>query len=336
MGLVLEIDQPLLCFSVDLHGDDDGAGVDLVGFFLVSELSFSLQAAHRHKGEIHQADELVASAGKDLPVILHIFMIGVHQTLSVVAVQEPHVRELRGERGVTAVVGPVSVQHPDLCHRRVALLLAAEIAADKEEIVVGHGQVQGIIESPEFFFRHGAEALEDHNVLGNRILCRESLRFLLRGFPGIHGIDAEGFDSSDLFLCRCAAQHIGRCGADHRSGIFVDQFHALYCGICTLVELPRQILHCKNSITLSGRESLLIEIVQRRLREDRTAGLFIGPVRHVFDIVTDQDTHALDAPDAEVIDDILFQLPRPDGKIRFFLDIDSSDTHVYCSFQKFR
>ena len=140
--LVFKIHQPLLGLPVDLHGHHDGAGVNLVRLLLILQLSFRFQLAHGHQGQIHQADELVLPALKNLRPIRQILLIGLLDRLPVIALRKAYVRKLRGEGRVAAVIGPVGVQHPDLRHGRIPLLLIPEIILDVQEILEGHGQVQ--------------------------------------------------------------------------------------------------------------------------------------------------------------------------------------------------
>ena len=41
MGLILEVDQPLFGLAVYFYRDYDGAGIDLIGFFLIVQKSLS-------------------------------------------------------------------------------------------------------------------------------------------------------------------------------------------------------------------------------------------------------------------------------------------------------
>ena len=69
VGLILKVHQPLFFHAVYLDRHDDTAGIDLVRLFLIFQLAFLLQFAHRHQGQIHQAHELVLPAFEYLAVI---------------------------------------------------------------------------------------------------------------------------------------------------------------------------------------------------------------------------------------------------------------------------
>ena len=69
MCLILKVDQPLLFHSVHFDRHHDTARIDLIRFLLILEFALSLKPAHRHERKIHQADELILPARKDLAVV---------------------------------------------------------------------------------------------------------------------------------------------------------------------------------------------------------------------------------------------------------------------------
>ena len=141
MGLVLEIHQPLFSLSVDLHRNYDTAGVDLIGFLLIFQPAFFFQLPHGHQSQIHQADKFIVSSLENLLVILQILLIGCFHGLAVIAVAESHIFKLCGEGGMTAVVGPVGIQHTDLCHGRIAFLFIFIIILNMKKILKGHSKI---------------------------------------------------------------------------------------------------------------------------------------------------------------------------------------------------
>ena len=135
MGLVLEEHQPLLggrgsahIAVVYLHRHHHGAGVDLIGLFHVLQLSFLFQLPHGHQRQIHQADELIpGTLSVDLLPGVQIAAVSGLDGGTIVPFPELHLRQLRGKGGMAAVVGPIGVQHPDLRHSGIALLVLPEI-----------------------------------------------------------------------------------------------------------------------------------------------------------------------------------------------------------------
>ena len=62
VGLIFEVDQPLLFLSIHIHRNHDGAGVDFFRLLLIRQLSFRFQLLHGQQGQIHQTDEFVVSS----------------------------------------------------------------------------------------------------------------------------------------------------------------------------------------------------------------------------------------------------------------------------------
>ena len=47
---------------------------------------------------------------------------------------------------MTAVIGPIGIQHADLGHRRISRLFVLKVVVDMLEILERHRKVQGIVE----------------------------------------------------------------------------------------------------------------------------------------------------------------------------------------------
>ena len=58
---------------------------------------------------------------------------------------------------MTAVIGPVGIQHTDLGHGRITLLFVLKIILDMLEILEGHSQIQGTIQFFKYVLIHIAE-----------------------------------------------------------------------------------------------------------------------------------------------------------------------------------
>ena len=142
MGLVFEVDQPLLRLSVHLNGNDDGAGVDLIRLLLVGQKPLFLEDFGPGQSNVHQTDEFIISVLIENPVVILILVEGLSDGLRIEAIGNLYMRQLRGEGGVAAVVGPVGVQDTDLGHGGIPLLLLGEVGLNPEKVLEGHGQIQ--------------------------------------------------------------------------------------------------------------------------------------------------------------------------------------------------
>ena len=114
--LILEIDQPLFFHAVYFDRHNNTACIDLIGFFLIFQFSLFFQLPHCHQRKIHQADKLVFSSGKNLTVRPQILFVCIFNRFSVIPVSKPHILQFSGKCRMTAVIGPVSIQHTDFRH----------------------------------------------------------------------------------------------------------------------------------------------------------------------------------------------------------------------------
>ena len=322
--LVLEVDEPLLFFSIHIHRHHDGAGVDLLGFLLIIQASFRLQFFHGHQGQIHQADIFVAAVLHKGLAVPQILLIRIFYRPAIIALVKAHVCKLCRERGMPAVVRPVGIEDPDLRHGRVPMLFIPEILLDMQKVVEGHGQVQASIERAKRLFLHGAETFQHRNVGWFFKHCQERLRLGLSGLTGIHRIDAVGADRIHLCLRHVSADHIGGSGADDGIGFFIQKLDALHGGIRALVKLARQIFHGKNVGIFGQVYGFRIQDIHRGLGKDGPAGFCKQFIRNVLNIVTDQYARLCDRADPQITFDLMQQFSGLYRVSRFFLHIYSS------------
>ena len=234
---------------------------------------------------------------------------------------------------MTAVVGPIGVKHADFGHRRVTLLLALEVILNELEIVEGHGQIQGIVKALKIGFLHRREAVKDCNIGRNRELRNQSLGLRLVGSSRIHGVDAVVYDAFEFGVADFARQNIGRGGTDDGLLGLSKKLYALLRGVGSLVELPRQVLNGEYSLAALKGKLFLINIVNRRLGENRYQSLPVSVLAHALHIVTDKHAHFVKPRQTEIILDLALQFLCANRKRCFLLDIKSSDlTHRISSF----
>ena len=294
MGLIFKVDQPLFLDTVHIYGNDDRAGIDLVGFFLILKLALRFQFAHCHQRKIHQADEFVAASFVNLFPVAEIFLIGFNHGLFVVALTEGHIFQLCGEGRMTAVIRPIGIQHTDFRHGRISVFFVFKVILNVDEILEGHRQSQGIIQLFQLCLSHIRKSIKDFHIRRLLEVCHQSLRLLQTDLTGIHRIDAVVFYRLELLPGDVSLNHIGGCRTDDRSLILFQELNTLNSGICSLVKLPRQKFHGKDFIFRCMRKLFQIEIVHRRLRKHYMACFLKRLVADIFHIITDQDSYIFD------------------------------------------
>ena len=347
VGFIFKIDQPLFFMSVFIHRHDDGAGIDLIGFFLVLQFAFRFQFLRCQSPEVHQADVFITPVPVDCLAVRQIFLKCRLDAVLIGAFPERDICQFRGKCRMPAVIRPVRIQNADLRHRGIAVLFFRKIVPDAFKILKGHGQIQGIEELLQRAVFHRGQAVKNLHVIRLRIGLRQRLRFGFIRDQGIHRIDAVADDALHL-LVRYRARHDIRHRAPyHRMFLFIEKTDALLRRIRSLVKLPRQILYGKYMRALRIRDLFFIDPVYRRFREHRVKRSLIRLLTDLFHVVTDQHAHLLRRSDSKVMADLVAELPGTNRILRFLLYINSFDhtlsssqtsvflnfirTYLYCS-----
>ena len=132
VGFVLEQEQPRLVFAVNIDIDPDRAGVYLVRFVKVPELSALFERLCRNAGKVHETDALLISRrlsefeisfkGSPNPFILKfgIDYLGI-------------------ERGMPAMIRPIGIYDPKLGHRGLTVF-GSKIILKHHDIRLIHGK----------------------------------------------------------------------------------------------------------------------------------------------------------------------------------------------------
>ena len=272
--LILEVDEPLFFLAVYIYRYNDAAGIDLIGFFLVSKFALGFQFLHCHQGKIHQADKFVVTAFVENFSVSKIFLISLYDRFFVIALIKLHIGKFCGECGMTAVIRPIGIQYTDLGHGRITFFFVLKIILNVLEILEGHCKIQGIIQCFEVCFRHILEAVKDLDILWFREYGNQCFRFLKSCLTGVYRVDAVMFDGIKFFVCYISFYYISRCRADDRLCISIEELHTLYSGICSLVELSRKIFYRKDLRAFCGFKFLKIQVVNRRLCKYGSACFF--------------------------------------------------------------
>ena len=96
------------------------------------------------------------------------------------------------------------------------------------------------------------------------------------------------FDSFELFIAHFAFDHIRGGRTDHRFFLFIQEFHTLYCGICSLVKLSRKKFYRKDACVLCHLETFFVKGIYRRFCKNGLACFFKNIIRYIFHIITNQ------------------------------------------------
>ena len=317
MGLVLEQEQPILVVAVHIHLHLDGAGVDFLGFVEVLQNAVLLEPLRADRAHIHQAYRLGVAA----QLVTHLKIL-VERGLDG-GIVDRNLVELCAERGVTAMVGPVGVDHLDLGDRRVALLLGEMLAA---ELQVGqiHGETTVLDELLKLGVAHRTEAVDDLHLAWHRHLGLQRGLDIQRGFTGFHRIDHVMLDGLDVGFGKLAFQRIHLGGTNRRTLALGDQLDALAGGIRALVELAGQILHREHGVGTEIRQ-VGVDVVHLRLAEHGRRGLGEQLLADAFHVVPVDETDVLQSSDAENGAQLVGELLGRDVKARLLFHVHAKN-----------
>ena len=209
---------------------------------------------------------------------------------------------------MTAVVRPVSVNHPHFRESRVALF-GSEIVAAEAHVVRVHRKPVLLHEFRKPVFAHRDEPVQHLDVGGSGIFRFQGRGKLFGRFPALDGVDDEFLYLVDIPAFQVAVKHIELCRAD--DGLFAlrHQLYALRCGVRPLVELTGERLnpeHRARTLTVERRA----HVVELGLREYVALCVFEQLAVRAFHVVTVDDAHFFEPFHAQHSDRFRIQRAR--------------------------
>ena len=133
MCFVLEHQQPVLLLAVHLGGNVDRAGVDLLALVELGEKAAFLERLGADGRDVH---ERLGALGGLLEAV-DLLARGEVAVIRILdgGILDADLVQMRRERRVAAVIGPVGVDDAHLGHGGVAVLFVAEIGLQGLEVV---------------------------------------------------------------------------------------------------------------------------------------------------------------------------------------------------------
>ena len=266
MGLVLELEEPLLRLPVHVHIDKDAAGIVLLAHLQVVQLALLAEPAGADGREFHQAAGLVAAA-EIRPHLLEEreggFQFRLHERLV-----HGDLLQHGSEGGVTAMVAPVGVQDAEFRLGRVPSF-GLEVFHHFPEVVRVHRQPVALAEARVLVRGQVDEAREVLEGLHVGLLAeREDGKVLLAAF---HRVDEIVLDLRERLVR-------DRVLEDHQTGTLdldvrfrVDQVDTVHGRGGPLVELAGNVFH--GDVFLAREREVVGDGVRHHFPEDAVAAL---------------------------------------------------------------
>ena len=249
--LVLEHEKPVLRFAVHSRGDVDGAGVDLLALIEICEISALFERFCANGCHIHKC------LGTDGSLLLAVYLNAGSQIAFVGGfrffIQNLHVVDVRGERGVAAGVRPVGIDHANLSDGGVTVFDVAEMCLQEFQIIQIHRKSKLVQKRGQPSLVKGCEARYSLDSGWNVILHLQRLCLFQGRLARFDGVDNIALDHVNVSGCDRTGEQIYLCRTDSRSLALRHQLNTGAGGVRTLVKLSGQILYRKRHI-VAGRQ----------------------------------------------------------------------------------
>ena len=329
MGFVLEHNQPVLSLAIHFDGHHDGASIDFLGLVQIVQLALLAQLLHPDNGNIHQCYRALGVFAINSVASSHIFIISLLYGLSEGAGNNVHILNLRHKGGVTAVVGPIGIQHANFRNSGLTMLFI-EVFLAPQQVLQAHSQTHFLAQCFSLVLGHSKEACYGLNLFRLLTGANQCFGLSLLSFTRFDGVDAICFNFSNIISAQLALQYIYLRSSHHGTLLLGNQLNALLGKILALVVLTGQQLHSKGHFASCQLQMLLHNAIHRRLGQHQSLGHSEFLVAQAHNIITINNADILKSAHAQIIAQIGKQAMRFNGKGVLLLHIDSSDTtHIH-------
>ena len=317
MRFVLEQVQPVLLLAVDVDLALHRARVDFLGLVQAREHALGLEPLRADGAHVHKADGL----GLATQLVAHVHVLvegGLHAR-----VVDGHVGHLGAERGMTAVVGPVGVDHLDLGDGGAAVF-ALEVLLAKRQVSLVHSQLTVGDELRQARGVKVEEALEHLDRLGLGLRHGQRIALLKRSLARLDGVDDVTFDGLNVLIGQRAGQQVHLRAANLGALALADQLDALACRCRALVELAGQELHGEHLRAVGPRQLCRCHI-DLGLAEHGGNALIEQLLRDALHVVAVHQTQTLERGDAQDAAQLVRQLLGLNVEAGLLLHIDAGN-----------
>ena len=236
MGFVLEEEQPVLVFTIHVDGHLHRAGVNFLRLVDILHNALGLEVLRANGAHVHEAHRLMLAA-----------KFGAHSQVFVkrglhAGVIDGDIGKLGAERGMAAVVGPISVDNLHLGNGGVAALFL-EIALEECDIGQIHRQAAFRKERLQARFVEVDKSVNNFDGIGVQDLHVQRFTRCKRCLAGFNRVDDVMLDGINIGGGKLALEHVHLGGAHIGTLALANELHAFACRIGALVELARQEFH---------------------------------------------------------------------------------------------
>ena len=294
VSFVLEHKEEVAVLTVDVCGNVNGAGVDLLALVKLGELASLFEHLYCDGCDIHQSLGALCrlflsvnlDSGCEVSVISGRYCFIVYF----------YVIDMSREGGVTAMVRPVCIDNSDFCDSGISFFFISEVALEELEVVYIHSKTELVKKSGHSFLVKRDESVYCCYGFGNCIVDSQSFGLVKRCLAALYRVDYVPFDFVYVVLGDITLENVYLCGAYGGTLTAGNYLYALRRGVSSLIVLTGQIFNSEHlaaaSIKLGGHH------VKLRLGENGTDCLVKKATVNIFNVIAVEDTHTLESLDA--------------------------------------
>ena len=318
---IFEQQQPFLCFAFHINVDFYCTSVDFFRFIQTVQFAFFFQQFRSNCTDIHQVDGFCSA---DCFSCCDIFVIRILQQF----IFKCNAVDCCQECCMTAVIGPVCVDHFDFCDCRVSVF-RQEVVLTYFDIIQIHSQTHIFYEFFQTSFIQFDETFHCSNFCGDFVLNIQCFECIQCCFSGFYGVDQEFFDFCYISVCQFTIQNINFCGSHQRSVLFGNDLDTFRCRSRSLVKLTGQEFHCECNSTVCGQ--FCQQVIQLGFGEYCVCAVVEQVFIQTFCVISVQETQTCQAFDTQQVIDFASQAVCFCSQTCFFLYINSINHSHYTS-----
>ena len=332
VGFVLEQEQPILFFAVNVDLALYRAGINFIGLVEPLKAAMRTQVLGANGAHIHQAYRLMLAT-----------QLGAHSKILLECklhrfVVDLDIGKLGAERGVTAMIGPVRINNANLGDSGVAPDFL-KMSLEEFDIRLVHGKTALFAELGKTRVIEFGETLDNLYRLGFGHLHLKRFACLERSFARFDWVDNVMLDGSNVRLGKFALQHVHFGATNCGAFTLADELNAFARRISALVKLTGKELDGENRLArrafaLQGSLDLRAAFARRiylglaEYHGDALLEQFIGNALDIVAINKAQTRKRLHAQDRL---QLVQELPRLDIETGLFLNINARNHESYPS-----
>ena len=325
VGFVLEHQNPVFFSACNVYLDFHRTSIDFFAFVQIVQLAVCLELLHCQCCHIHEGNRLGISA--QFVADVQVSVIGFLNIRST----DFNLFNIGGECGVTAVVRPVSVNHPDFRDGWVTVFGILEIILTELDVIQIHCQTVFPNECIQLFLGAVAESMQGLDFGRDFIVGIERFRLVEGSLPAFYRVNQIRLNLLKFCIGHIAADDINLSGANPTAFALQQNLNTLFTAVCPLVKLSRQVFGSKHSLIAGTFRKGVISDIDRWFRKNSRDGFLKCLFGQVVGIIAVQNPNPRNTQPKSSLQVVQHRLCFY-RKFRLFFHINSINRHTITPF----